>query len=136
MYRVVLDAVILLRGLVNPHSICGMLLSEYTHRYQVIFSEETRKALVLLPFHPLLLAKYPHLSKTDPRQAGRLIARAEKVHVQPDHSDNIFIAAAIAAKADYLVCEDPALLALRGRSKIPIIDARAFVTLLASGSAL
>jgi len=133
MRRVVLDHLVLLRGLLNPHSICGRLLSEYAHRYKAVFSNSTVKVYFLL-YHPDLVAKYPRLSKVDPKQAGRLFARAQRVHIEAAQHKNAFIAAAIAAQADYLVCEDASLLALQGKIEIPIIDTRAFIALLETES--
>ncbi len=135
MVRVVLDPVVLLRGLLNPHSICSSLLSEYAYHFKVVVSEEITKALILLCYHPTLVARYSRLSKVDPRHAARLFLRAEKANLQTDRNSNIFLATAIAAKVDYLVCEDQALLALRQKVKVPIIDTRAFIMLLETGPA-
>ena len=132
MYRVVLDPVVIVRGLINPYSICGSLLSDYASRYKAIFSAQTGHALIWLPYHPLLMAKYTRIVRLDPRQAGRLLARAEKVQIDLDAYPNAFIATAVAAKADYLVCEDAQLLAVRDRSPVPFVSAAAFVTLLES----
>ena len=132
MYRVVLDPVVIVRGLINPYSICGSLLSDYASRYKAIFSAETGHALIWLPYHPMLMVKYPRIVRLDPRQAGRLFARAEKVHIDLDAHPNAFIATAVAAKADYLICEDAQLLAVRGKTTVPFLSAAAFVALLES----
>ena len=132
MYHVVLDPIVLLRGLINPHSICGSLLSEYAGRYKAIFSSETSLALVVLPRHPLLVAKYPRLVRVDPRQAGRLLAHAEKVPIDLATVPNAVVATAIAANADYIICEDAHLLAAREKIVTPMLTASEFVTLLAS----
>ena len=134
MLRVVLDPIVLLRGLLNPHSICSSLFSEYAHHFKVVVPKQITRVLILLCYHPILVARYPDLSEIDPRHAGRLLLRAEKVDLQADRHSNIFLATAIAAKADYLVCEDQALLALRQKVEIPIIDTRTFVMLLETGS--
>ncbi len=39
MLHVVLDPVVMLRALINPHSPCGQLLSEYADRYRAVFSQ-------------------------------------------------------------------------------------------------
>lgn len=136
MYRVVLDPVVLLRGLLNPHSICGSLLSEYAYRFKVVVSADIAKLLILLCYHPILVDRYPHLSKVDPQHAGRLLLRAERANLQADQHTNIFLATAIAAKADYLVCEDRTLLALHRKTEIPIIDTYGFIMLLETAPAL
>jgi predicted nucleic acid-binding protein len=135
MLRVVLDPVVVLRGLLNPHSICSRLLSEYAYNFKVVVSEEIIRALILLCYHPTLIAKYRRLSKVEPTHAARLFLRAEKASLPADRDGNIFVATAIAAKVDYLVCEDQALLALRQKVKVPIIDTRAFIMLLETRSA-
>jgi predicted nucleic acid-binding protein len=132
MYRVVLDPIVILRGLINPHSICGSLLSDYASRYKVVFSAEMGQALIFLPHHPMLIAKYPRLARLDPRQAGRLLARAEKVHIDLALHPNVVVATAIAAQAGYLICEDAQLLAVRDKIPVPILSAAAFIALLAS----
>lgn len=135
MVRVVLDPVVVLRGLLNPHSICSSLLSEYAYHFKVVVSEEIIRALILLCYHPTLTARYPRLAKVDPPHVARLFLRAEKANLPADRDGNIFVATAIAAKVDYLVCEDQALLALRQKIKVPIIDTRAFIMLLETRSA-
>ena len=127
MFRVVLDHAVLLRGLINPHSPCGSLLSKHSYRYRAIFSEETRRALLVLQLHPVLLAKHPHLLKINPRRAGRLAARAETVRLPSDRFDSAVIATALAARVDYIVSEDPALLDYHDRVDIPIVDAQTFI---------
>jgi predicted nucleic acid-binding protein len=132
MLRVVLDHAVLLRGLINPHSPCGSLLSKYSCRYRAIFSEATRKALLILPVHPVLLATHPSLLKVEPKRAGRLAAQAEMTNLPSDDFDNAVIATALAARVDYIVAEDPALLDYHDRIDIPIVDAQTFIMLLES----
>jgi len=132
MYRIVLDPIVILRGLINPHSICGSLLSKYARRYKAIFSPQAGLALIYLPFHPMLIAKYPRLGRLEPRQSGRLYARAEKVQLDSMPHPNIFVATAMAAKVDYLISEDAQLLAMADKIAISILSAAAFVALLES----
>ena len=130
MLRVVLDHAVLLRGLINPYSPCGSLLSDYSYRYRAIFSEATRRALLLLPFNPVLIVKHPHLRKVDPKRASRLAARAEMINLPPGDFDSAVIATALAARVDYIVSEDPVVLDYHDRVDIPIVDAQTFIMLL------
>jgi predicted nucleic acid-binding protein len=136
MYRVVLDPVVILRGLINPHSVCGILISEYAARYKAVFSAETGQALIFLPFHPMLVARFPRLARLNPRHIGRLFAHAEKVAVDLTSHANVVVATAVAAHADYLICEDPHLLAMQDKLPVRMLSAAAFVALLASEPSL
>jgi predicted nucleic acid-binding protein len=49
-----------------------------------------------------------------------------------DDFDNAVIATALAARVDYIVAEDPALLDYHDRLDIPIVDAQTFIMLLES----
>ena len=130
MYRIVLDPTILLRGLFNPFSLCGRLLSQYTHRVQVIFSAQTRTAVATLLVNDAWAIKFPALKQIDPLWVGRLLRSATIIPIPVPHHRNPFVAVAIAANADYLVCEHPLFLELRDAVPVPIIDTRAFITLL------
>lgn len=72
------------------------------------------------------------------RQIVDLIAQAEAVEigippsVVRDPKDDIFVATALAAGADYIVSEDKDLLDLGTTSSIPIVDTQTFIALFES----
>lgn len=130
MYRIVLDPTILFRGLFNPHSLCGRLLSQYTHRYQAIFSDRTMKVVSILLMSDACAIKFPPIKQIDPIWVGRLLRSATTIPTPAPQHPNPFVAVAIAANADYLVCEHPLFFQLRDAVPIKIVDTRAFIALL------
>ena len=130
MYRIVLDPVTLLRGLLNPHSPCRLLLFDYADRYHALFSDETVRVVRILVLHPILVVGLPSLVKINHSRLTRILLRAERVSIPAEHDDNLFVAVARAAQADYLVCEDRNLLARRDQLGVPVIDAATFLSLL------
>ena len=130
MYRIVLDPTILLRGLFNPYSLCGRLLSQYAHRVQVIFSAQTMKVVATLLMNDAWAIRFPPFKQIDPSWVGRLLHSATIIPVPAPQHRNPFVAVAIAANADYLVCEHPLFLELRDAVPVKSIDTRAFITLL------
>ncbi len=132
MYRVVLDPVIMLRGLLNPHSACRLLLFDCADRYRAIFSDETIRLIHVLVLHPILVVCLPSLAKINHSRLARILLRAERVPT-PAEQGNAFVAVARTAQADYLVCEDHVLFARRDQLGVPVINAATFLSLLDPG---
>jgi predicted nucleic acid-binding protein len=130
MLRVVLDPVVMLRGLLNPHSLCSRLLSDHAERYCAIFSDDTIRALRFLLLHPFIVGRFPLLVEISPSKLARLFQYADRVRVPTEPEGSVFIALARAARADYLICEDEVLLSECHRQGIPVLNAHAFLTLL------
>jgi len=130
MYRVVLDPFVMLRGLLNRRSPCACLLSDYSDRYRAVFSEDTIRAIRLLLVHPILIAAFPRLPRLGQSHLAQAFLAAERVPVERESDTSVFVAAARAAKVDFLVSEDPALLADQAAVGVPVLDSRAFLSLL------
>jgi predicted nucleic acid-binding protein len=130
MLHVVLDPVVMLRGLINPHSLCRHLLFDYADRYCAVFSDKTLALLRILLVHPFIAVRLPLLVKISPSRLTRLLQYAERVRVPTDPDVDVYIALARAARADYLVCEDQVLLSACQEHGIPVLDSRAFLALL------
>jgi predicted nucleic acid-binding protein len=130
MLRVVLDPVVMLRGLLNPHSVCRRLLSDYADRYRAIFSDNTLSLLRILLVHPFITGRLPALAKISPSRLARLLQYAEQVRVPTEPGVNVYIVLARAARADYLICEDQVLLSHCQDHGIPVLNTRAFLALL------
>jgi len=130
MYRVVLDPVVILRGLLNPHSPCRRLLFDYAERYQAVFSDDTVRAIRFLVVHPILIVAIPPLAGVSQTRLSQVFLQASRVHVPPEPGVSVFVAAARAARADFLVCEDRRLLEQREQLGVPVIQARPFLALL------
>jgi len=89
---------------------------------------------------PELARKYRSLAKIGPRQVIDLLSKAEAVEIGTPPSvvrnpkDDIFVATALAGRADYLVSEDKDVLALGNTARVPIINTQIFIELLESKS--
>ena len=136
MYRIVLGPATFLKGMLNPHSICTYLLFEYADRYRAIFSDKTARAFSLFVLHPLIIIRFPHISKLSLTRLDRILLRAERVRVPAGLDSNMFIAVARAAQADYLVCQDPELQEKCNQLGVPTLTPTAFIDLIAPDHAL
>ena len=135
MLRIVLDTVVFVRALINPHSRSGRLLLEHAHRYKIIISKPTAQELLEVIRRPELVRKYRRLADINPHRMIDLLAQAEAVDIGApppiarDPNDNMFIATALAGRADYLISEDKDLLSLGDSAGVRIIDTAAFIHL-------
>lgn len=138
MVRVVFDTVVFVRALINPHSYCGRLLSQYTTQYELIVSKQTMQELLEVIHRPKIVAKYHSLAKVKLPEIIELVSRAEAVtladvpEVVRDPKDNIFVATALIGRADYLVSEDKDLLVLGATQGVSIVNTETFINLLES----
>ena len=138
MLRAVLDTVVFVRALINPHSRCGRLLFEYSDRYTIVISKPTAQELLEVIHRPELMAKYRSLAKIRPGRIIDVLSKAEAVQVDSappivrDPKDDIFVATALAGRADYLVSEDNDLLILGDAAGVPIVNTQTFIELLES----
>ncbi len=138
MLRIVLDTVVFVRALINPHSRSGRLLFEYSDRYKIVVSKPTAQELLEVIQRPELTRKYRNLAKVSPRHVIDLLSKAEAVNIDVaprivrDPKDDIFITTALAGRADYLISEDKDLLALGNAAGVSVIDTQTFIELLES----
>lgn len=133
MYRVVFDPIVMLRGLLNPHSICGLLFFEYADRYRVLFSDDTVRAVQYLIYHPFVVMAIVNLTKIRPARVARILLRAQRVSIPDDFAvphESIFVTLARAARADYFVCADPKYLDKRDQLGVPVLDVASFLSLV------
>lgn len=134
--RVVLDTVVFVRALINPHSRCGRILSDYTERYTLWVSKPTIQELLEVLQRPELKRKIKSLGRVDLRQVIDLVTLAQFVELDQvpavvrDPEDDIIVATAVAGQADLIVSEDNDLLDLRQVANIPIIDPETFLARL------
>jgi len=134
--RVVLDTVVLVRGLINPHGQWGRLLFDYADDYVLIVSPAILAENLEVLRRPELTRKFRSVANRDPRAILDWLTNAEVIEpsqvqaVARDPKDDQFLAAAHAGNADYLISEDRDLLDLEEYAGIPIITARAFLSIL------
>ncbi len=139
MLKVVLDTVIFVRALLNPHSFSGRLLFEYLSDYRFFLSpslieeilEVLRRKEIIERFH-MRQYNYPQAISHLIKSMGRAeIIKINKIPaISRDAKDDKFLATAKAAKADYLVSADKDLLDLKVYEDIKIINAEIFLKLL------
>lgn len=133
MDRVVLDTVVFVRALINPHSRSGRLLSGYAERYTLLISKPTAQELLEVLQRPELKRKFTTLAHMNIRRVIDLVAQAYFVDIGAappivrDPKDDIIVATAIAGQADFIVSEDKDLLDLKTVSGIRIINTQAFL---------
>ncbi len=138
MDRVVLDTVVFVRALINPHSQSGRLLSDYADQYTLLVSKPTTQEILKVLQRPELVRKYKTLGRINLRQMIDLVTQAEFVElgeipsIVRDPKDDAVVATAIAGQANYIVSEDDDLLDLKQVSGIPIVDTRTFLEQLES----
>lgn len=139
MLRVVLDTVIFVRALLNPHSFSGRLLCEYLNDYRLVLSSQLIEEILEVLGRKEIIERF-HLRQTNlPEAMARLIKSidgAEIIEIDkiPTISRDLkydkFLATAKAANADYLISADKDLLDLREYAGIEIIDAETFLQIL------
>jgi putative PIN family toxin of toxin-antitoxin system len=134
--RVVLDTVVFVRALINPHSRSGRILSEYSNRFTLLVSKPTVQELLEVLQRPELKRKFKSLGRVNIRQVIDQVTQAQLVEIGDgpsvvrDPKDDIFVATAVAGQADCIVSEDHDLLDLKTVSGIPIIDTEDFLARL------
>ena len=141
MIRAVLDSSVLVSGFLTPGGTSDRLLSEVERGAFVLclsqeILEETSRTLRKKTRRIRRYYVYPD-EKIDQFAASLaslavLVDRLPQIRVVPlDHNDDMIVATAIAAQADYLVSGDRHLLSLGAYERIRIVTPRQFIDLLA-----
>jgi putative PIN family toxin of toxin-antitoxin system len=134
--RAVLDTNIFLRGLINPHSRCGRLLSDLAPSYTLLISPAIVREILEVLHRPKIRARFPHIAEVDVARVIALFATGEVFEptevpaVSRDVKDDIFLACACQGGADYLVSEDKDLLCLQEYEGTRIVSSREFIEIL------
>ena len=134
--RVVLDTLILVRGLINPFSRCERIVFEHTDAYEMIVSPAIVAEYLSVVGRPELKRKYRSTATRHPRTILDMVARARVVEpasvpaVARDPHDHMFLAAGKTGSADYLVAEDADLLVLGHFKQLVIVTAEEFLAIL------
>lgn len=134
--RVVLDAVILVRGLINPSGLWGRLVFAQADSYNWVVSPAIVNEFLEVLRRPELVRKYREVPSRNLPWVLAQIATAKMVEpdeiprVCRDPGDDKFLAAALAGNAAYIVSEDRDLLDLMEYEGITILSAEAFLKVL------
>jgi putative PIN family toxin of toxin-antitoxin system len=133
---VIFDTVVFVRALINPHSFWGRLVFEHYHEYRLIVSPQLVREYVEVLQRPELTRIFSTLKGIDVTRILEIMQKADVVipqqepDVSRDIKDNKFLAAAQAARADYIVSEDRDLLDLDEYEGARIIPAHEFLNIL------
>ena len=134
--RGVFDTVIIVRGLINPYSLCGRLLFDHPASYELIVSSDIVVEYVRVVNRPELVQKYHQVETRDLPAILEIIGKATLVQpmdtpvVCRDPEDDKFLAAAKVGSAQFIVTEDMDLLDLGSYEGIQIVRAEAFLLVL------
>lgn len=134
--RVVIDTQIFLRAALNLKSLPARLIFELNTRYQLIISAQARVEAVDVLHRAKIRTRYPHLTDEIAIYIMALYDAAEMIEVDlipevsRDPKDDIFLATALAGKADYIVTEDQDLLVLNPYEGIRIVNVLDFLHIL------
>jgi putative PIN family toxin of toxin-antitoxin system len=132
----VFDTVILVRGLINPYSLCGRLLFDHSAFYDLIVSSDIVVEYVKVINRPALVQKYHEVESRDLPAILEIVAKATMVQpvdtpaVCRDPEDDKFLAAAKAGSAEFIATEDMDLLNLGSYEGIQIVRVEAFLLIL------
>jgi putative PIN family toxin of toxin-antitoxin system len=135
MLKVVLDTVVFVRSLINPFGAAGRLVFD-REGFRLFVSEPTVREVVEVLTRTELQRKYRSHTIRNAQAVLAILARAEVVvpaSIEPtcrDPKDDIFLATAAAAQADYLVSEDRDLLVLREFQGTQIVTVGRFLYIL------
>lgn len=133
---VIFDTVVFVRALLNPHSFWGRLMFDHYHEYRLIVTPQIVCEYVEVMQRPELTSRFTTLKGIDVARVLEILQQAKVVipeqepQVSRDVKDNKFLAAAEAAKADYLVSEDGDLLDLVEHLRTRIVPAHEFLQIL------
>jgi uncharacterized protein len=133
MINVVIDTQLLLRATVNPFGLSGKILFEYGYQYNLVYSDETLSELKDVLSRPKLRKKFTTLTDEISEKVLSHIQTGTKVvlpkpvpKIVRDAKDDIFLACAIVANAQYLISQDKDLLVLNPYESLQIVDIPTF----------
>jgi putative PIN family toxin of toxin-antitoxin system len=135
--RVVLDTVIFVRALINPHGKWGRLLFELSDRYVIVLSPEIIKEILSVLYRPSLRRRFPEMA--EPTRLKRILATLEAAEVvEPtkdlsvcrDPHDDKFFECAVEGRAQYIVSEDRDILDVGEYEGVRTLTAGQLIALL------
>ena len=135
-HSVVIDTVVFVRSLLNPHSASGRVIFAHADEYRLILSAPIVREILEVLQRPEITSKIQFVAGMDTRRVLDLLSQAEIVElssipqVSRDPKDDKFLATAVAGEADYVISEDRDLLDLGEYQGIKIVDVATFLKIL------
>ena len=135
---VVFDTQIFLRALINFKSACGRLVFERQTDYFLYTTTRIDNEVLDVLSRPKVRSKFPQITDVSIRLVELVLNQAHRVEIKPediqpicrDPKDDIFLACAKVAEANYLVSEENDLLVLEQHQNTKIVDVAAFLAVL------
>jgi len=136
--KVVFDTQIYLRALINFSSGSAKLVLDLPQDYELLTSHEINHEVMDVLTRSSIRKKFRQISDMDVKRVEDILADATLVEVLAedlericrDPKDDMFLACAKAAQADYLISEDNDLLVIGQHHNTRIINIAAFLTIL------
>lgn len=137
-HKVVFDTQVFLRALINPKSASGRLVLNLQVDYVLYTADQIDREVLDVLSRPKIRQKFPQITDERIKLITTLLELAHRVEVkdsdiQPicrDPKDDIFLACAKLAKANYLVSEDNDLLVLKSYEDTQIVNVIEFLAVL------
>ena len=139
--RAVVDTNLFVSGLFGKDTLSATLQDLWINReFELATSIEILKEVSRVLQYPRIKQKFQPKDETIRRFFGLVFRKAlitkglyETDKITDDPSDNIFLACALEARADYIVSRDPHLRNLKQFHGIKIIDVKTFMEKVRSG---
>jgi putative PIN family toxin of toxin-antitoxin system len=134
--RAVLDTVIFVRALINPHGRWGRLLFDLSDRYVLVLSPEIVREILDVLHRSSLRERFPQIDEVAVDRALAIIESAEVVQpkvrltVCRDPNDDKFFECAVEGGARYIVSEDKDILAVASYEGIETVSASQFLRII------
>lgn len=136
--KVVFDTQVFLRALINPNSICGKLVFNMQPDYTLYTTEKINAEILEVLGRTSIRSKFPQITDEQVKLVEIVLGLSHLLEIKSedikpisrDPKDDIFLACAKAANADYLVSEDKVLLVLEEYAGVKIITALSFLAIL------
>ncbi|MDI6858833.1 MAG: putative toxin-antitoxin system toxin component, PIN family [Dehalococcoidia bacterium] len=135
--RVVLDTVVFVRALINPHGKWGRLLFELSDRYVLVLSPDIIREIISVLYRPSLRRRFPQMAEPAPLaqvlailERAEVVEPAEKLSVCRDPNDDKFFECALEGRALFIVSEDKDVLGVGEFLGIKPVTADLFLQLL------
>ena len=137
--RAVIDTVVFVRALINPHGRWGRLLFQHCDRYTLVLSPEIIKEILDVLHRSSLRQQFPRIDEVAVDRVLAIFERAEvvtprtSIAVCRDPNDDKFFECAVAGEASFIVSEDQDILAVGAYEGIRTVSAAEFAELIAPG---
>ncbi len=137
--RIVLDTVVFLRALINPHGRWGRLLFQLSDRYTIVLSPDIIREVISVLYRPSLRRRFPRIAEPAPLEQvlailerAEVVEPAERLSICRDPNDDKFFECAVAGRAQYIVSEDKDILDIGEVEGIKTVTADEFIALLST----